>query len=108
MSSPGFVVMQANNAVTNRTFSIEGVKPPFSQQLYQLYKPYGYTHGHLASFARDRKELFERNCVPVLWHLKRKCIEEFNVASVWVTGPGFCTAFARKYQTALMPDRDGT
>jgi len=47
--------MQANNAVTNRTFRIEGVKPPFSQQLYQLYKPYGYAHGRLASFARDRK-----------------------------------------------------
>src|SRR5262249_42692979 len=55
MSSPGFIVMQANNAVTNRTFRIEGVKPPFSQQFYQLYKPYGYAHGRLASFARDRK-----------------------------------------------------
>jgi len=41
MSSPGFVVMQANHAVANRTFRIKGVKPPFSQQLDQLYKPYG-------------------------------------------------------------------
>jgi hypothetical protein len=41
MSSPGFVVMQANHAVANRTFRIKRVKPPFSQQLDQLYKPYG-------------------------------------------------------------------
>src|SRR5262249_12056537 len=46
--------------------------------------------------------LFERNYVPVLWHPKRKCIEEFNVASVWVTGPGFCTAFARKYRSRVL------
>src|SRR5262249_62303887 len=98
MSSPGFVVMQANNAATNRTFRIEGVKPPFSQQLYQLYKPYGYTHGHLASFARDRKELFERNCVPVLWHLKRNASKNSMSHLFGSLGRGFCTAFARTYQ----------
>ena len=55
MSSPGFVVMQANHAVANRTFRIQRVKPPFSQQLYQLYEPYGQMHGRFASFARDRE-----------------------------------------------------
>jgi hypothetical protein len=53
MSSPGFVVMQADHAAANRTFRIHGVKPPSSQQLYQLYKPYGQTHGRVDSFARD-------------------------------------------------------
>jgi hypothetical protein len=44
MSSPGFVVMEANYAVANWTFRIQGVKPPSSQQLYEFDEPYGQTH----------------------------------------------------------------
>ena len=83
MSSPGFVVMQANHAVANRTFRIQRVKPPFSQQLYQLYEPYGQTHGRFASLQETVSQSFERNYVPVLWHLMRKCIEEIK-CRVWV------------------------
>jgi hypothetical protein len=79
MSSPGFVVMQANHAVANRTFRVQRVKPPFSQQLYQFYKPYGQTHGRFASFARETaRPVFERNSAPVLWHLTQKHLETIN------------------------------
>jgi hypothetical protein len=52
MPSPGFVVMQANHAVANRTFGIQGVRPPTPEQFYKFGEPYEQTHGRFPWYAR--------------------------------------------------------
>jgi hypothetical protein len=70
MSSPGFVVMEANHAMTKRTFRIQGVKPPSPEQLYEFDKPYGKTHASHSQKLEPsviRAQLCARIMAPEKW-----------------------------------------
>jgi hypothetical protein len=75
VSSPRLVVMQANHLMAKRTFRIERVKPPSTQQFYNFDQPYGQTHDSFTSGSRPQ---LERNCVPVLWPLMRNEWKKFT------------------------------
>lgn len=68
VSSSGFVVVQANHAVANRTFRVEGVNPLPAQQLDKFNEPYGNSHGRSLHWQETESYRLERIYVPVLWH----------------------------------------
>jgi hypothetical protein len=64
MSPTSFIVVQTHHLMADRTFSIERMKSPPSQELYELNNPYDCdTHGHLC--AVELKEL-AADLLPVL------------------------------------------